>query len=454
MGFRNFRIQIFLRVGGVLVACLALAYALATAHYLRAWYAGAALILTTLELIRYVEKFSRDFKAFLTSLLQRDFTTHFEAGQKGKVSRELYETLNSITRAFRDISTEKEIQHRFLEMLVQHLRVGIISFRQHGHVHLMNDAATGLLRTIKISHLDKLRTIYPSLVDALANIAPSETKLLTLHAGDQTLRLSLHASSFKLEDEHYTLVSMQNIRSELDMNEVEAWHKLMRVLVHEIMNSISPITSLSATLHGLVQQAADAAIAADMKIKLEQGLNAIRLRGDGLLHFTTAYRKLATVPQPSIKPVEANQLFQHVYTLHHQSLSEQAIQLVWHPTNVVLACDAELLEQVLINLLQNAATAVAHVENPRILLAARYDDDCPLITVSDNGAGIEETLLDKIFIPFFTTRKNGTGIGLALSKQILQLHGATIEAASRAGEGTTFTIRFLQSTARALRPGS
>jgi signal transduction histidine kinase len=257
------------------------------------------------------------------------------------------------------------------------------------------------------------------------------------------LQLSVHASEFKLDGRYYKLISMQNIKNELDVREMESWQKLIRVLSHEIMNSVSPISSLGDTLHKMILQNEQTLGKANNTLydSLEKGLEAIKSRSEGLVNFTQTYRKLTHIPIPSLKKVKLSDILKRVQVLLAGKIEEQRITVTISNADVELIADPELMEHVFINLLLNAFEATRNRESPKIEIYTTPSVKGQLnIHVVDNGEGIDEQTIEKIFIPFFTTRKNGSGIGLALTKQILHLHQADILLKSKVGEGTEFII--------------
>lgn len=443
MAFKNFSLQVLVRVLLLTVLIGTLAWCVVNGRSLRSVYAGIAVIVSLAELLWFLGRFQRDFKTFLISLLHSDFTIHFDQTGRGKRLNALYDAMNQISAAFKKVSGEREVKHRFLELLVEHVQVGIISFNRDEQIHLVNKALKEMLSIA--SHLppDKLlRTLDPPLLQALRDIRAGETRLITVKAAQDTLQLTLHATTFRLEEEFYKLVSLQNIRSELDAREMEAWQKLIRVLTHEIMNSIAPISSLSGTLHNLVRTSDTMDSSASLLPTLEKGLDAIRTRSEGLLSFTEVYRKLTRVPTPVKKPTDVRALFQRIEILFREELGHKGISMLIEAAEHEIAVDGDLLEQALINLVKNAIEASAGTDAPVIRLSYAVVNEHAVICVKDNGAGIEPEKLESIFIPFFTTKKNGSGIGLAITRQIVLLHGARIKVESEPGVGTTFSIHF------------
>jgi nitrogen fixation/metabolism regulation signal transduction histidine kinase len=442
MVFKTFRVQIILRIVLLAAGLFLLAWCLSQKLFLRSVYIGAGISMLIVEMFRYIDRFNRDFRHFLISLSQHDFTTHYPLPSQGGTHDELYKVLNQITTAFKSIRAEKEIQHRFLEMLVEHIRVCILGIDEHGKIQLANQAVKNLLQRNVLSHLEALHAFEPLLVNTLRDIRSGETRLIKLIRNDEIMQLSIHASEFKLDDHYYKLVSMQNIRSELDAREMEAWQKLIRVLSHEIMNSVSPVISLSGTLHALVARDEMLKVSQpDLHRSLYQGLDAIKIRSEGLYAFTQSYRKLTGIPKPVIKTINLKEIIDRVQILIEQRLKEGNVSLVTHHIDKQIVADPALMEQVLINILFNALEAVVSREQPRIeVYTAHPPGKNIIIYISDNGEGMDERTAERIFIPFFTTRKNGTGIGLAITKQLLQLQDADIRFTTVQGEGTTFQI--------------
>lgn len=442
MVFKNFRVQVIIRLAILLLAMFVLVWSLLHAYYLRSVYAALALIIVAAEFIRYVDRLNRDVNTFMISLLQHDFTTRLQS-PGSRTFNELYSTLNRISDVFKTISAEKEAQFRFLEMLVRHLRVGILSLDESGKIHLANEAVKDLLQRDVLFSLRSIDSVDPTLAETLRNIKSGETVLLKLRMAHELLQLSIHASEFRLENTNHKLISMQNIRNELDTREMEAWQKLIRVLTHEIMNSVSPIVSLSGTMHGLLQQHREPIVTIEPNLyhALDKGLDAVRVRGEGLYNFTQSYRKLTGIPRLSPQSTNTRELIDKVVVLMGEYMNERGIALKADNSDIPLIADVDLLQHVLINLLLNAAEAVSATIAPAIAIGATQNSKGGVeLFVRDNGEGIDDAIADRIFVPFFTTRKSGSGIGLALVKQILQLHHADIRFTSEKGKGTEFII--------------
>ncbi|MEX2233808.1 MAG: ATP-binding protein [Cyclobacteriaceae bacterium] len=443
MVFKNFRFQVILRVIILISGMTLLAWCLVNGYYLRSVYITIAIVVLTVEFVWYVDRFNRDVKSYMVSLLHRDFTTHYQSSGRSKSFDELYSMLNRISDVFKAISAEKEVQFRYLELLVEHLRVGILTIDDTGAIQLANQALKNLLRKEVLINLRSLESFDALLVNTLRDIRSGETRLIKLRVHNELLQLSIHAAEFRLEEKYHKLISIQNIRNELDAREMEAWQKLIRVLTHEIMNSVSPLISLSETMHGLVSQHRDSIHTGDAALynAVDKGLEAIKVRSEGLYHFTQSYRKLTGIPKLSLKETNLRDIFDRVLVLMDNKFKEHRITFNVSNADIRVVVDPELMEHVLINLILNAVDALAETKEPSIDIRSFRDEKGNVnIHVRDNGEGIDESTAEKVFIPFFTTRKNGSGIGLALTRQILQLHQADIHFTSEKGKGTEFVI--------------
>jgi nitrogen fixation/metabolism regulation signal transduction histidine kinase len=444
MAFKNFRINIILRVLILTLIIGVLTYCLYNELFLRSIYVAITLIIIITELIRYVEKTNRDFTSFLSALLQNDFTTTYAEKGKGKTFNELYSVFNQITNKFRSISEDKEAQFIFLSLLVEHVRVGILSIDDSNQIHLINQSMRSYLANTTARNLTDLPHPEHEIAKVFQSIKVGENQLVKKTVNGKVVPLTIHASEIWLQGQYFKLISAQDIHNELEANELEAWQKLIRVLTHEIMNSVSPIISLSSTLHHLVNDnKSNQELNDNEKATLQKGLEAILVRSQGLHHFASAYRSLTKIPQPQFRKVQIINIIERLTTLFQEELNSKGIELkIDVADNNELLADPELLEQVLINLIRNAIDAVTGQANPWIIIKTETrQPNTSIIQIEDNGIGIEPSQLDKVFIPFFTTKNTGSGIGLALSKQIIQMHSGQISITSQVGIGTIVEIK-------------
>ena len=451
---KRFRFQIALRVGGLIAAALALAYLIGwTQLYEVAVLVGLLMVYQVANLVHYVEKITRDLTRFLESVRYADFSQGFTSEGRGPLFARLRDAFEEVTSEFRRIRAEKEEQVRYLENVVQHLGIALISYRADGTVELMNTAARRLLRTGPIRNIEALERVSEPLVGALRDLDSGEQSMVRVAEEDRTLQLAVHVSRFRLRNEAHALASIQDLRNELEEKEMEAWQQLTRVLTHEIMNSVAPISSLASTAHRLLSEAPASPngtppqelseIAEDAR----EAVQTIERRSKGLISFVDSYRSFTKIPNPSFKVLEVQELFDDVRRLLRVQIEEHALDLRINvaPEDLQVSADPELIEQVLINLVLNAMQAVEDEPEPRIELRARIDRRSrPVLQVIDNGPGIPPDVQEKIFVPFFTTKEDGSGIGLSLSRQIMRLHGGalTVRSDPDADTETMFTLRF------------
>ena len=320
---------------------------------------------------------------------------------------------------------------------MQHIGIGLIVFDSAGEVSLINNAAKRLLGVPRLGHIADLDRVNPILTATLQHLGPQGRDLVRL----EEIQLALHASVFRLSHREHTLVALHDIGPDLDKKEMEAWQNLIRVLTHEIMNSITPIASLAATANGMLQ--ADA-LDAEATEDIRSAVSTIQRRSEGLLHFVEAYRGLTRVPAPSFEIVSVAGLFARVEQLMRPQFVKSAVELRLQvdPPSLELTADPEQVEQILINLLRNAREATAHRAGAGVDLTAYMVRDKVVIEVADNGPGIVPEALGKVFIPFFTTKRDGSGIGLSLCRQIMRLHRGAIAVRSEPGVRTVFALRF------------
>lgn len=447
---KRFRLQCILRVtfiGATMLLAIFLFYQ--TTSYVAAGLVALAAVSQIYSLLAYVERTNRELSRFLRSIQYSDFSQTFTGGGRGNAFEELGQAFGAVMDEFRAERSEKEENYRYLLTVIQHIGIGLISFKQDGSVGLMNTAAKRLLR---ISHLKNIKALSEhnrELASILLQMRSGEKALLQVVDDDDLLQLSIYATEFKMRGDLYTLVSIQNIQSELEEKEIESWQKLTRVLTHEIMNSITPIASLASTVNEMLvemsEPGGDGEAATETISDVRNAMRTIERRSQSLLSFVNAYRSLTRIPKPDFRIIPMRDLFDSVMLLMRPQIEARGIVFARsiEPETLSLTADPELVEQVLINLLKNAMEAVEGIPGAEVKLTAWIDErGRTTIQVIDNGPGIVEEALDKVFIPFFTTKKEGSGIGLSLSRQIMRQHGGTLSVFSEPDRRTVFTLRF------------
>lgn len=441
--FKSFKFKVAFRQVSLVAVMLAFFYCL----YYTNFYVTTFILLVVAgilfwDTVNYMDKTNEDFTAFLMGIQYEDFSATYSGYHKGASFGKLYEAFNLITTKFRNIKAEKVANHQYLQTIIEHVNTGLLCINKDNEVVLMNKALKELLRKPYFKDFAAVNKAFPALYKLINELETGQNELLKITIQNKLLELSVTVADFKLREEPYKLVSFQNIQKELEEKELDAWQKLIRTLTHEIMNSVAPITSLASSINMILADK-DKVLDEEEMEDIRDGMFAIQKRGEGLLHFTETYRSLTKIPPPKFQLVEAQPLIERIHILFKPVLKKYNVDLNFSfPSSmVVFIADVELIEQVIINLLKNAIEAAKEVANPSIEIRANKNTEGKtFIEIQDNGKGIPPDVLDKIFVPFFTTKKEGSGIGLSLSRQIMRLHKGNIEVNSVVGKGTVFTL--------------
>ncbi len=438
---RRFRRLIFFRALLLLVALTGFAYLLFKEQYLYALLLAPFCMWVLALNFRSQLRAYQELEEFAEAARYRDFTRYFPLSRAKAELLPLRSAFNEINGVFKKISGERETQYQYLHQILEIVDTAILSYNTDTHeVVWMNEAFKKLFGIPYLHRFDALQRRNEDLYQKTMQLVPGEQTLLSVQASRGTIKLLLTASQFQTPEGKFQLVVYQNINEALDETEAKAWQKLLSVLTHEIMNSIAPISSLADTLKSRLDSLPNHEELEDIRL----GTETIKRRSEGLLKFAGTYRSLNKIERPNMSKIYASELFENLYQLMEPSLIQKNIELdiILKDTQLQLELDVSLIEQVLINLVLNAMEAVKEVPNPYISLSASVNEGKPQIKVSDNGKGIPADLLESIFIPFFTTRKSGSGVGLTLGKQIMLLHGGNILVHSEEGKGSVFTLQF------------
>ncbi len=407
-----------------------------------------AIVFQVKHLVKLVESPNENFTSLFDSIELDDNTSSFKTSSEDPGVQQLQKKLNEALVKLRYTRKERDSEYQFYKNIVQHVGIGILTFKRDGSIQIINSAAKRLLRVSKADSIEDLREMSEPLVESFLKLKTGGRELVRLKSGDEVIQLSVYAIELTLRGEELKLISMSNIQSELEEKEMEAWQNLVRVLTHEIMNSVTPISSLA----GIVEE--------DLKHKLEKGnlnlkkeeaedmhlsLQTISRRSEGLIRFVKEFRNLTHIPKPKLTEVGVKNLLEEMAILHKKELADHgvSISISVDPEHLTISVDKNMIEQVLINLIKNGIQAFDEQADKRIELTAfASEKGRAAISIKDNGQGIDPEALEKIFIPFFSTKKTGSGIGLSLSKQIMRQHEGRISVKSKLGEGTEFILRF------------
>jgi two-component system, NtrC family, nitrogen regulation sensor histidine kinase NtrY len=408
---------------------------------------GTILIIQIAELLRFVNHTNRELSRFFLAIKHSDFSITFKQRELGKSFSELQESMIEIIDAYQKVKIEKEAQFHFLQMLVNHLRIGLIAVEKES-VNLINPTAEDLLGIHGLRNWTLLHQVNPRIAKDLETLGDNGRKLIEVRTAAGHKFLSVDVSTMIILDKSQKLITLQDINSEIEQKEIEAWHKLIRILTHEIMNSVTPISSLTETMQSLLEdkegnQKELASINSENISDIRFALQTIQKRSEGLLQFIENYRKLTRVPKPKFEIIDLSAFLKRIETLMINELRQKGIIFEMNvDPRLNIKADPVLVEQVVINLLTNSIHALHNRKEPKITLTAFARDPHVILEVKDNGKGISEKEIGEIFTPFFSTRKDGSGIGLSLSKQIMSLHHGSIKATSEVNVGTSILLEF------------
>jgi two-component system, NtrC family, nitrogen regulation sensor histidine kinase NtrY len=439
--------RLTLKVSLLVITLFIIAFLILKGLYIYLMIALPVAVYVIYDMYRMLKKAQDEVTEFVEAIHYRDFSRNFNVRQAPAELQPLRQGFNEINTTFRTISKEKEVHFQYLQQILELIDTGIITYNiDDGYLIWMNEAFKKMLQIPYLKTIHSLEKRDAVLYQEIISLKPRDSKIAIVTTDKNTTKILLSATVFQEDGATYKLVAFQNINEVIDETEAEAWRKLLSVMTHEIMNSIAPISSLAETLKKNVAAINSEKHVADSSYEdLELGIETIRKRSEGLLKFAETYRNLNKITQLTLQKVYVRDMFENLYQLMHPTLEEKNIELdiILKDPNIQLEADTHLIEQALINLIVNAIDALKEAKDAKIQLSAAITSNGKtVIKVTDNGTGITPDVLDKIFIPFFSTRKAGSGIGLSLCKQIMMLHKGHIQVHSTEGEGTVFSLQF------------
>lgn len=441
MSFKSFRTQVLFRVILALVFVLSATFVLfQTDFWLLSIWLYLGFILSIFSLIRFTEKAHKDLYYFLLSIKEGDFSTSYPYKKKNELNY-AFDTINQVLNSLRN---EKASNSIYLQTVVEHIGIALLCLDGQ-KIILHNKAASNLFGLSHLNSIEKLQQIDAPLAATCMQMKHGDQHLVKTKLSGQLYSLSLQCTEFWLQDKHFRLISFQDIKADLEANEIESWQRLIRVLTHEIKNSAIPISTLSEVIIELIeqnksfmQQLEDGEALSDIL----GGLETIQTRSAGLVNFVNSYDQLAKVPQPKLEEVDLSTLVEHILKLFKVDVESKQICLNHSiAKNTLVNIDQSLIEQVLINLIKNAIEAIEGIENAQLDLIANETDGQLSLIIKDNGPGMSDEVLENIFVPFYSTKNRGSGIGLSLSRQIMRAHNGNISV-STSSAGSSFTLNF------------
>ena len=444
---RNIYLQLILRIIFITSTAIAMAFFFLNTEYIAALFFLFLLIIQTVLVIKYINQTNRKIAYFFDAIKNEDFTLRFPEKLSLKSLEELNHSLNMLNTMIQDIHLKKQAQEQYYQEILRQADMGVFTINTKGHILYANPTVQNLINYWPLNHVKQLAQVDPELYNLFAKLEPFENTVYELSNERGKRLLALKCTSINIENDHLLLVIVHDIHKELDEKETDSWVKLIRVLTHEIMNTITPITSISESILKYFRKGDSLVpITAFEEHEIKntvKGLEVIKEQGKDLMSFVQSYRKFLSIPEPDKEIIPANKLLDKIRLLldSEGENSTLKIETIVDPKDLELFIDEKQITQVLLNLGKNAKQSLDNQENGIIKFKAGLNKKGEkIIQIWDNGPGISPELIDEIFVPFFTTKNTGTGIGLSLSKQIMRLHGGSIGVVSR--ENTFFTLTF------------
>ncbi|WP_445956683.1 sensor histidine kinase [Yeosuana sp.] len=449
MASRNFYIQLIFRILLFCTTALGFAFSVLKENYVLSGLLLILIVLQVVFLIQFINHTNRKIAYFFESIKNEDFTLRFPEQVHVKSLNELNRSLNMLNEKIQEVHLKNQAQEKYYQEILKQADIGIFTLNKKGHILFANSKMEKLLNYKPLNHIKQLLQIDTKLFDLFSDLKPFDRKLIQLTNEREKKQISLKSTSLFLNNEELLLVVAQDIHKELDEKETDSWIKLIRVLTHEIMNTITPITSISDSIIKYFKidnvNTNSNQIDENTIKNTVKGLEVIKEQSVDLMAFVQSYRSFLNLPAPDKSIVSAKRLLDKVLLLMNQNKKDEAITFDVNikPADLELFVDEKQISQVLINLIKNALQSFNGKADARIKITAGINSDKKkFIEISDNGPGILPNIIDEIFVPFFTTKEKGTGIGLSLSKQILHLHGGSLNVISIPNEVTSFSMLF------------
>lgn len=445
MVFKKFQTQVLFRILLILVNCVWLSIVIGHApNVYTLIFLSSLLALQTWMLVRYVNRSNRELSRIFASLWDQDTSFSLAPSDPSGSFSEIAKVINESRQQIREARIDREKHYRYLQFIINHMDIGLLSFQNDGHVEHFNRAAGQLLGREKQSPLESLSVLQEELSKTLFEMEPGQSKIVNLFTGGDRSQLLIRMTELNYEDQPLKLISLQDIRTELDEQELIAWKRLIRVLNHEVMNSLTPIRTLTHAIDRSLEELNPAE--KDRKIieDIRENSRLIANRSASMADFVNRYREITSIQKIARGTFGLGAMLQEVNALHQKEFSDLGIScsLEIDPPSLEMEGDEILMKQVVINLVKNSLDALKNINEGSILLSAKKSDTQLIIAVMDNGPGIPSEFLEDIFTPFFSTREDGSGIGLSFSKQIVRLHGGNISIQSESGKGTVVSLKF------------
>ncbi|RXQ95079.1 hypothetical protein EO244_08495 [Ancylomarina salipaludis] len=451
MAYRHYNTALILRLISLIVIAILMGYTFSKQSYFSFGICSILQVFQTWEFVRFLNKTHKQMDYFIQSIKNKDTTLHFPKKSGNGIIDELNQSLNELNRIIQEVQMQSKIKETYFAEILQNIATGVVVIREDGFVTDVNSSALDLIGLETFTHIKQLNRIDSKFAIDLSNLKNRQRKVLNLVSNKERIQVMSRCSLIRLENENVKLITLQDIRGELERKEIDAWVKLIRVLSHEIMNSLAPITSISQSLMRLWKEKLELKPIDQQDIDVSKtldGLSVITQTNEALIRFVQSYRILSKAPVPQLRSIKTQSFFDRLNILLSpikESFRGQ-LKLQSPNQNFSFTADEQMMVQVIINLVKNASEAFngqtnEHDCKPEISVSAGKKGTITEIKVADNGPGIPDEIQDEIFIPFFTTKESGSGIGLSYSRQIIRAHGGSLLCQSKAGE-TVFTVRW------------
>ncbi|MBV6646367.1 MAG: hypothetical protein KI790_13010 [Cyclobacteriaceae bacterium] len=409
---------------------------------------ASSLIAIVYETVHFLNRTNQDLARLFASIKDSDFSIRFSQPERSKAYQALYGSFQEVIEAFKALETDKAAQLHFLDKLIDEIEFGIICFGADDKIKVMNQAAITITGFPKITHWQNTKSTSTQLLEELTNLPNGKNQLLEIPLRGRHRQFSVNKTSITIKEETVRIVAIQDIRNEIQQKEIEAWHRLISILTHEIMNTVTPLVSLSETMQLIVESNAGSAkepkdITSENLNDLYSSIITSRERSEGILQFVKNYRKLTKIPKPVLEIIDLSDIARSVSKLLETQLNQSEINLRIDLKPRSIEADKGLIEQVLINLIKNAIESISESQNTGTIdITSSQSSGFIHLKVTDDGPGIPYTKLNQVFVPFYTSKPEGSGIGLSLSRQIMNLHGGYLDLESDPHQQTTFTMAF------------
>ncbi|MDQ2180351.1 PAS domain-containing sensor histidine kinase [Marinifilum sp. D714] len=447
MGYKNYNFALWVRMLILLATAISCGYAIATASYMALTFFGLFMLVEVWELIRFLNKTHKQIDFFIKAIKNEDTTLRFPEKSGNSIINELHHSLNDLNGILQQVQTKSRIREKYFGEILQNISTGVIVLSENKHITDVNSAALELLGLPALTHISQLNRIDTRFTNSLLEISNRQKQVLELSTPKERVQINTACSVIRIDQEDIKLITLQDIRGELERKEVDAWIKLIRVLSHEIMNSLAPVTSIAQSLKRIWEEKSEMIVDENLETevgKTVNGLGVITEMSEALIHFVKSYRMLSKPPKPILGSVNSIEFFDRLSILLSPIKEEFAgeLQIQTPKRSFDFVADEQMIVQVIINLVKNAKEAFnGEAEHGKISVSCNKKGPICEINVIDNGPGIPAEIADEIFIPFFTTKTNGSGVGLSHSRQIIRAHGGSLYCTSKPNQ-TVFKLRW------------